>query len=700
MIVSLENTTASPMYFNLWVDWDRDGDWGGEAAGPCADGSDAPEWAVQNQVINLTTPGQYRLQTPAFKARPMSSGPLWVRATLSDSPAPADDGRGPSEGYLLGETEDYLHYQDLYSTHLPVLQRSGEPPPPEPQPEGQEDPLEAAIKITLPQVPAGQPASLPRDGLQFRLDNTSDNDRLVELRLLVIINGEEYRTAQGPYTIEASQHITDVIVYPSSTPAARFPAQFILTADELTASPGGGAQTGTDGYYFLHDDETAPDNLVLYDELALQAQTEALTFHNAPGMSGRLLTAFDLVDTSNVLGVALYAASDADLVEPPIEPDPVGLLAAPEDDSFILCPEWYVNLLDNTFGEDYGTVDDGWRARGATVAVYLDGTVTFLGNLDSFGCLTLAAPSGPADILIYFFGTALLQTDGNNTLTLQHYDAQASTSPKAALIGVLNAQPNVVYRPEVPAWDGFGVLSYLIQERYNAGADGILRVYSDDCPTVGTQNCSSSVNGVHALFLRPVGQNGWRRKFLAGHEWGHKLLSMTTSGTTNDCRFQEPGVSTSHGLKTSEYSSCAAMEGWAHYIAAEAWNNPLEGSNPGATFVYWSGTVYDVEIGPDLAWCLNGSWLSGFNLPSLCNYYGVELDWMRHWWDFRTNDTASSPRFQPSHNYLKTIIDLTVFAGGEYDLSGAIQAALSDPEMRQRWSSYGCFNGIQTFNCP
>ncbi len=177
------------------------------------------------------------------------------------------------------------------------------------------------------------------------------------------------------------------------------------------------------------------------------------------------------------------------------------------------------------------------------------------------------------------------------------------------------------------------------------------------------------------------------------------MLAMTTSGTTSDCSFQEPGVSSSHSMKSSEYSTCAAMEGRAHSVSAEAWNNPLEGNNPGATFVYWNSTNFNVEVGPDQAWCLNGSWLAGFNMPSLCNYYGIDLDWMRHWCDFRTNDTPSSPGFRPNHNYLKTFIDLATFAGGEYNLSGAIQDALSDPEMLDRWNTYGIINGIQTFGC-
>jgi len=86
--VSLENTTASPIYFNLWIDWDRSGAWGGMGASLCPEGQEPPEWAVENQVVDLTTPGRYQITSMAFKAA-ASGGPVWVRASLSDQPAPA-----------------------------------------------------------------------------------------------------------------------------------------------------------------------------------------------------------------------------------------------------------------------------------------------------------------------------------------------------------------------------------------------------------------------------------------------------------------------------------------------------------------------------------------------------------------------------------------------------------------------------------
>jgi len=118
--VNLVTGTVGTHYVNVWLDWNRDGDWGDVFT--CTTANDAPEWAVQDQLITTTTPGIHAMSTPAFlpyqPADPYD--PAWVRITLSERPAPTDtltsraDGRGPPEGYTYGETEDY------YFIHPPV----------------------------------------------------------------------------------------------------------------------------------------------------------------------------------------------------------------------------------------------------------------------------------------------------------------------------------------------------------------------------------------------------------------------------------------------------------------------------------------------------------------------------------------------------------------------------------------------------
>jgi hypothetical protein len=99
-------------FVNVWFDWIRDGDW--DDVLTCAANGDAAEWAVQNQVLSALPPGTYVFQTPAFLPyNKVPELPIWMRISIAEQPAPnppdgsLPDGRGPANGYLYGETEDY-----------------------------------------------------------------------------------------------------------------------------------------------------------------------------------------------------------------------------------------------------------------------------------------------------------------------------------------------------------------------------------------------------------------------------------------------------------------------------------------------------------------------------------------------------------------------------------------------------------------
>jgi hypothetical protein len=102
------------MYANVWFDWNRDGDWNDVMI--CPDGSLAPEWAVQNQVIPVppSYPATVAMTSLPFIAWHPGLGvrPIWMRITLADQTwsAPGFSGTGgdgPMAGYGFGETEDY-----------------------------------------------------------------------------------------------------------------------------------------------------------------------------------------------------------------------------------------------------------------------------------------------------------------------------------------------------------------------------------------------------------------------------------------------------------------------------------------------------------------------------------------------------------------------------------------------------------------
>jgi uncharacterized repeat protein (TIGR01451 family) len=113
-------TGTQQMYVNVWLDYNRDGDWEDSfkcPLGPAVTGL-ATEWAVQNVPISVGPgPQTLNLTTPLFTAANLKPGDdMWVRITLSEQQAVDPDGSGPLNpngsgppaGYQYGETEDYL----------------------------------------------------------------------------------------------------------------------------------------------------------------------------------------------------------------------------------------------------------------------------------------------------------------------------------------------------------------------------------------------------------------------------------------------------------------------------------------------------------------------------------------------------------------------------------------------------------------
>ena len=120
-VVTVINPQTTHLYVNVWFDWNRDGDW--DDALTCTDGASAPEWAVQNQELNLPGIGPHTVTTPAFRSwHPSTLGdldPIWMRITLSDTPWTSSlgaGGAGPANGYRMGETEDYYFQPKNAST--------------------------------------------------------------------------------------------------------------------------------------------------------------------------------------------------------------------------------------------------------------------------------------------------------------------------------------------------------------------------------------------------------------------------------------------------------------------------------------------------------------------------------------------------------------------------------------------------------
>lgn len=114
-IVTGAAVVAAPTnYVNVWFDWNRDGDWADVLTCMTPTGGiTVPEWAVQNQPVNVV-PGSVVWATPPFASfHPAGHSDVWMRISIAENPVPLTsalppDGRGPPNGYRYGETEDYI----------------------------------------------------------------------------------------------------------------------------------------------------------------------------------------------------------------------------------------------------------------------------------------------------------------------------------------------------------------------------------------------------------------------------------------------------------------------------------------------------------------------------------------------------------------------------------------------------------------
>jgi len=97
-------------YVNMWIDYNRDGDWGTTGTSDvvaCPNGT-ISEWVVQNYPIAVPPSGLGTINvTVNFTGYVPSPSDAWLRVQLTDANVTYADGSGPLACYEDGETEDY-----------------------------------------------------------------------------------------------------------------------------------------------------------------------------------------------------------------------------------------------------------------------------------------------------------------------------------------------------------------------------------------------------------------------------------------------------------------------------------------------------------------------------------------------------------------------------------------------------------------
>ncbi|MCI0398870.1 MAG: GEVED domain-containing protein, partial [Chloroflexi bacterium] len=700
--VTVLSTYGGPMVANLWADWDHNGAWGGGPPAACPGIPTAPEWVVQNQPLNLNIPGTYVFTAVFTPWYPDPYASTWLRLSVSEQAA-GGNGSGPMGGYQYGETEDYLVPGSPRLVFLPMIQGGNNNPPPTLDPHTHVDPdVPPAVIASWPQLPdEGGVASVPGSSLILRLKNNGDFSGEAMIDLTVMVNGTKSLERIGPVALQPGPWTTDVPIDLPQGMSVRSPGTMLA---EVHVTPDGGGQGGDPpanqpfdtpaGQFYFHDSTTQPGRLVIYGDEGYRAQIEAQAFVDNSGLWSRLSANFPGPIPAGMAQINTYIHGDPVLMEGAPDEGHDGLVAGdgvePADNpggNFTLCLEWYTAPVDNDFGEDYGLNDDGWRARGAKIRVYYSGGLVFDSYLNTSGCAVIEMNGGSGGLAhIEFDGRSRLAAGaGYNYLRrMWAWEPPDTPSPWTTATDIYGVQSGATYRPEMSGNDAFSILSYAAQERFNGGVTNEnIYLVKAICNLTTDDSCSTYYDGRHTLFIK---SSQWQRKYVAGHEFGHKILALDAN-YVNDCSSGGSG----HGMNGTEYASCAAMEGWAHFVAADIWNNHSGSDNPGAIFVYWNGTVYDVEL-------QNKKCYDTWTYNSTCDGYGVEGDWMRFWWDFHTNDLPSDPGSPPNHGQLFDIIDDLVWDTGNFEVSNAFMDMLTG-DMATRWDAYACWNGIGYDHC-
>jgi hypothetical protein len=228
-----------------------------------------------------------------------------------------------------------------------------------------------------------------------------------------------------------------------------------------------------------------------------------------------------------------------------------------------------------------------------------------------------------------------------------------------------------------------------------------LFAHNSGCSDGGGGSCMES----NTLAIQTL-NSGARRKFLIGHEvghWWHQKWGGSFGGSyfisnPSGAACDSVGIPGDHALRSLEYQKAAYIEGFAHYLSALAFNDHASQS---ASFQYYKifiptdydNDVVNVEIGPTGG--ATNAWTNECGCPGCdsgvanvdATDLGTELDWLRAFWDFRTDPPANT---QPTHSDVFDIVATSVGHTSAFaELSEEVPVGLV-----ARWNAAASLNGI------
>ncbi|MCB1788849.1 MAG: hypothetical protein KDJ24_01005 [Gammaproteobacteria bacterium] len=363
-----------------------------------------------------------------------------------------------------------------------------------------------------------------------------------------------------------------------------------------------------------------------------------------------------------------------------------------------ICPRYPVETVDSGLGEDFedyyalnDTLWPYWKARGAAYQVLDPDSLQVIqqgyGNDDN-GCFVLAEEDIPASneiTLLLYLESRLLDhirvrtrvgdfAECNDNPFANHAGEPTYCQPLACMALMSNltgAEKKYVdytcNTPEVTLqalanfpsywWHHFdpAALTYdfvtTVRHRNGCAADAA------SCSNAGFAD-SDDIEII--VNIDDETEDKYRQKFLVGHEVGHaaeEAYQKATFGTENYLYGgynligggpQCGSAGEQHALTSLEYTSDGIMEGFAHFLSADAYNDH---HSPNGRFTYYKddlGFPRDIALEGESAFDAAEPFRSNRYAERVCDPVpqnaGTELDWLRFFWDLHT--AAAAPDMQ------------------------------------------------------
>ncbi len=364
------------------------------------------------------------------------------------------------------------------------------------------------------------------------------------------------------------------------------------------------------------------------------------------------------------------------------------------------------SFVDSGFGEDYWTNPNptSKAARGAKLRVYRNGSEVTgspfyagdgIGAGDpGLGCtpeIDVAQANANYEIRIYSQG----QVQGNSIDVYDYDTGYIYYRPVYVTVSSGSGSYGAdVSSGDSPIFRAYQATAFALY-RHAGGMTGKLYKLRVGAPV------NANNTGAGEILLTDAG-----RKFVVVHEVGHRLSNLKTDGEfsanidydMNDSPCEtEPGNG-NHQMTSQEYQGAALAEGFAHFYAADVFNShgatnckfkyykTITSAKPGVGEI--TNPTIDCEVG-------DTHWPTAYQESRPCedpfDGLGVELDWLRMWWDFHT-DSGTKPTFTQ-------IADLCAAAddwGPEtaFDVFDAAVSTFMSGAFEGRWDGDVSLNGV------